>query len=234
MKLYPFYSALSQCYELYGIELDEDIFETYARSAYRRIGNKITKMKIFRATPEKDCDNNWYVQLPCDCEYVEAVTLPFEDAQLTSNKINRIGWLTQTVEEAIESTKKMPNELYIPGKYVKFREIGDKLYFTEPFHLINILYKGSFNDGDGLPLITEKEANAIATYCAYCHFYKQGLSTKDNATIQMAAMLKRDWSQACSAARIPEKINQNEMNEVLDVMASYNRHMFGRTTKPIY
>ena len=33
-KKYPFYTALSQAYELYGVELDEDTFETYAMSAW--------------------------------------------------------------------------------------------------------------------------------------------------------------------------------------------------------
>ena len=40
MEKYKFYSALSHCYETYGVELDEDQFETYAMSAWRKIGNK--------------------------------------------------------------------------------------------------------------------------------------------------------------------------------------------------
>ena len=40
MKKYPMYTALSQLNEFYGIELSEDTFETYALSAYNKIGNK--------------------------------------------------------------------------------------------------------------------------------------------------------------------------------------------------
>jgi len=35
-----FYSAISLTRELFGIELDEDIFETYALTAWNKIGNK--------------------------------------------------------------------------------------------------------------------------------------------------------------------------------------------------
>ena len=45
----------------------------------------------------------------------------------------------------------MPHELYIPGKLVKFKELGDKIYFTEPFAELNLLYKGWYTDEDGFP-----------------------------------------------------------------------------------
>jgi hypothetical protein len=44
MKQYPLYTALTQLYELHGLELDEDTFETYALSAYNKIGNKNYRM----------------------------------------------------------------------------------------------------------------------------------------------------------------------------------------------
>jgi hypothetical protein len=51
----------------------------------------------------------------------------------------------------------MPNELYIPGKYVKYKELGDKIYFTEPFSIVTILYKSLFSGDDGLPYLNNKE-----------------------------------------------------------------------------
>jgi hypothetical protein len=53
------------------------------------------------------------------------------------------------------------------GKYVKYEQVGDKLYFDKPYGLIGILYKGEVLDDDGLPDVNDKEALAIATYVAY-------------------------------------------------------------------
>lgn len=233
MKLYPIYTALTNLSDVHGVELDEDTFLVYAMSAYRRIGNRISKMKLLRARPQKDREFGWYVCIPEDCEAIEVITLPFEDAQITSNVANGVGWFTHPIEQTIEHTKHNHDELYIPGKIIPFNEVGNKIYFTEPYPLVNILYKGSYSDDEGLPFITEKEADAIALYCAYCFYYKKALSTKDNITLQFAQMLYKQWQQAVSQARIPQDISQNEVNQILDVMTSHGRHMFGRTTKPV-
>ena len=74
MEKYKFYSALSHCYETYGVELDEDQFETYAMSAWRKIGNKDYKMYLLKANPICDNEGGWYVCLPCNCNTIEAIT----------------------------------------------------------------------------------------------------------------------------------------------------------------
>jgi hypothetical protein len=55
----------------------------------------------------------------------------------------------------------------MPGKVLKFEQSGDKLYFTHNYGTVNVLYKGVLLDEEGLPQITDKEANAIATYIAW-------------------------------------------------------------------
>lgn len=233
MKKYPFYSALPHCYEMYGVELDEDQFETYAMSAWHKIGNKDYKMYLMHAHPECDPEGGWYVCLPCNCDSVEAITLPFEDAKNITSTENHFGVYSHPIEDDIEFGKRMPNELYIPGKYVKFKELGDRVYFTEPFPMVNILYKGLYADENGLPMLNMREIEAIAAYCAYCHFYKKGLMTKDGSEIQLSQSLKQEWLQLCSRARVSESISQNAMNEILSVMTSFNRGSYGRTYKPI-
>ena len=36
----------------------------------------------------------------------------------------------------------------------------------------------------------------------------------------------------CDAARVPEYVNQNEMDELLETMSSYNKKVHGRSYKP--
>jgi len=86
---------------------------------------------------------------------------------------------TAPIENAVEQAKHMRNELYIPGKFVKYKELGDKIFFTEPYPVVNVLYKGLYADEDGLPFLNEKELNAIAVYCAYAFNYKLGITQRD-------------------------------------------------------
>jgi len=53
------------------------------------------------------------------------------------------------------------------------------LYFTHNYGKINVLYKGVLVDEDGLPELTDKEANALATFVAYTQKYKEGLLTNN-------------------------------------------------------
>lgn len=234
MKKFPFYTALSQAYELYGVELDEDTFETYAMSAWNKIGNRDYKMYLMHAHPEPDPEGGWYVCLPCNCDTIEAVTLPCEDAQETHVNFNNFGVYSHPIEQSIEATKRMPNELYIPGKYVKYKELGDRLYFTNHYPVVNILYKGLYAGEDGLPLLNNKEVEAIAAYCAFVTDFKKGRQTKDAGQIQLAQLEEARWKRLCDAARVSESISQNDMNEILSVMTSFNRSGYGRSYKPIY
>lgn len=230
----PMYTALTQLDEFYGIQLNEDTFETYAMSAYEKIGNKDYKMYRLKAVPECDPDGGWFVCKPCNLDSIEAITLNFESAKETSSISNFAGLYNHNIEQWIESKKRMPNELYIPGKFVKFKELGDRIYFTEPYPEVNILYKGQFVDEQGLPYINEKELNAIVAYCVYVVDNKKARLTKDQATFQIAQLEYQQWQKLCSAARAPIGLSQNSANEILDAMTSWGRHSYGASsTKPV-
>ena len=55
----------------------------------------------------------------------------------------------------------------------------------------------------------------------------------NNALMNQAIQLKRDWASLCDAARIPYHISQNEMNEILDAKTSWNRKVYGKSLKPL-
>ncbi|MDO4465459.1 MAG: hypothetical protein Q4C49_00415 [Bacillota bacterium] len=202
---------MAQANEMYGLELDEDTFETYGMSAWYKIGNKDYRMRITKAVPQADPAGGWYVCMPgaagggeCGCSggsnsedgsdiTIEAITLDFEDAQETSSIMNFPGVYTHPIEQWIEYDKRMPNELYIPGKYVKFKVLGDRIYFTEPYPSVNILYKSLYVDEEGLPFINQKEMEAIAVYCAYAEDMKKARLTKDQGTFQMAQLEFQRW-----------------------------------------
>ena len=87
-------------------------------------------------------------------------------------------------------------------------------------------------DEDDLPMINDKEAVAIADYIAYTVKYKEALRSNNSAIFQMAQTIKRQWLIHCDAARVPEYVNQNEMNDLLEIVSSSNRKVHGRSYKP--
>lgn len=78
------------------------------------------------------------------------------------------------------------------GRYAKYEKVGNKLYFDKDYGVINILYKGIMLDNEGLPYITDKEALAIATYCAMTQLRKTGLSSHNNEILQEYQMLNQE------------------------------------------
>ena len=93
------YTALTQLDEFYGIQLNEDTFETYAMSAYEKIGNKDYKMYRLKAVPECDPDGGWFVCKPCNLDSIEAITLNFESAKETSSISNFAGLYNHNIEQ---------------------------------------------------------------------------------------------------------------------------------------
>lgn len=228
-----FYTAISLLQDMYGIELDEDLFETYALTAWNKIGNKQTRLYRTKLYPTCSPEGGSYVAKPCNLDRIEAITLGYEDAKEIDSLRNYAGSINRPIEEFIESRKRETDSLYLPGKLVHYYEQDDKIYFTEVYSEVNILYKGIYMDEDGLPLLNDKEVLAIATYCAYVHLFKKGLMTKDQATIQLAQILKKEWLRACDQARISDYISQNQMNDILDVMTSWDRKVYNISYKAL-
>ena len=69
---------------LYGLNMDSDIFEELGLIAFNQIGNKRTR--LYKTCLPVECGSN-QVQLPCNCDMIEAVTYGFEDSNYVSNTL---------------------------------------------------------------------------------------------------------------------------------------------------
>lgn len=217
-------------YDLYGIKMDPNKFEEIALTAWHKIGNRQTR--LFRFSTEIQCPGN-YVDLPCNCDIIEAVTYDFEDWNYTTNQTVNGDYASQFIESYIEGRKAFENPLYISGKYAKYERVGDTLYFDKNYGKINILYKGIILDDDALPYINEKEKQAIACFCAYAEKFREGLEKQNANIIQMAEILNQKWLKLCDAARVPVYLNQNDINKILDAKSSWNRKQFNKSYKSV-
>lgn len=221
--------AISLAQMLYDIDInDMDTLIEIGLIAYNFIGNKNTHL-----TSEIVEVVNGKVKLPCKADLVEAITCPhIEDWNYTSNIKNYGDFNTLNVEQYIEAAKHNIDPLYISGRFIKYRREGDYIYVTEPIQEVCVLYHTENLDEDDLPRINDKEAIAIADYIAYTVKYKEALRSNNSAVFQLAQTIKRQWLIHCDAARVPEYVTQNEMNDLLDVMSSANRKVHGRSYKP--
>ena len=230
-NLNDFHYGMTLSNMLYNIDILEEDFEELGLLAWNKIGNKISR--LYKICLDVDPMNN-SVQLPCNCDKVEAVTYGFEDWNYTSNIYSNGDTNSNYTEEYIESRKRFQNPLYQNGKYVKYNQVGDILDLIGKYpDKINILYKGVIVDDNGLPKITDKEAQAIATYIAYVNKFKEGLATNNTVTLNLSQMLSKKWDIECDQARIPDNITQNEMNEILDAKSNWNRKIFNKSYHPI-
>ena len=216
---------------LYGLELEPEQFEELGLTAWNLIGNKT--VRLYNYSADISCDN-LSVQLPCNCDIIEAVTYNHEDWNYSTNKTVNGDYNSQFIEQYIEARKLYQAPLYISGKYAKYERVGDTLYFDKDYGKVNILYKGVILDEDGLPKVNEKEALAIATYIAFATKQKQGWITNNQNIIQLAQYLYQQWLKYCDSARVPLSIDQNTMNQVLDAKSSWNRKVYNKAYKPIY
>ena len=218
-----FHVAISQAQTLYDVEGDLEDLEEIGLIAYKKIGNKNTILMKITLPIIKGV-----VTLPCDVTYVEAITYCGEDFNYTSN-LTYDG--SKETEDFIESQKMFTDNFYLSGKFVKYRQVGNKLYVNEPCGHVNILYHSELESD--LPDLTEAEVDAIALYIAYTLKYKEALKTHNQIILQEATLLERQWKVACDAARVPEHISQNDMDQILNAKTSWERKLFGKSLKPI-
>ena len=223
--------AISLAQMLYDIDInDMDTLIEIGLVAYNFIGNKNTQLKSEIVNVDL---KTGLVKLPCKIDLVEAITYPrAEDWSYTSNTKNYGDFNSLNVEQYIEKSKQSIDPLYISGKFVKYRREGNYIYVNEPVELVCVLYHTEQLDEEDLPLINDKEAIAIADYIAYTVKYKEALRSNNQAVFQMAQTIKKQWLIHCDAARVPEYVNQNEMNDLLEAASSYNRKVYGRSYKP--
>lgn len=228
MNYNDFHYALSLMETMYGITMSEDQFEEIALIGWGLIGNKRVKLYRF-STCVNDCAKG--IQLPCNCSEIESVNTNFEEWSYSTNDTPNGDINSAFVESYIEDRKAFRDPLYASGKFIRYERVGDMLYFDRPYGKVNILYKGLILDEDGLPQITDKEATALATYCAYVSKFKEGLMTNNPNIIQLANSLKQQWNIQCDQARVGVYMSQNEWDKVLDAKTSWNRKIHGKSLK---
>lgn len=227
MEQRNFYAAKSHLYEFYGIDMDNETFETIGLHAWDKINNKAYRFYKYTGKVK-----NMKLELPCNADIVEYVQGDGESVGTTDSVTDLNAYTNSAaIEENIENFNANGSPFYGRGHYVDYTRSGSTLFFTRDNIQVTILYKGIVLDEEALPRINFKEEEAIAKYCAFVDLQKKAMMTKDQATLQLAQYMYQQWNQACAAARTPVYFTQNEMDKVLDVQTSWDRKRYGKSFK---
>lgn len=232
MQYNNFHYAMVLANQMYGVNMQSDDFEELGLIKFNKIGNKRCKLKKVILTVGQD----GITELPCDCDQIEAITYGFEDAMYNSPIYQEGDFASIATEHYIEARKLSRDPYYQSGRYVKYRIVDDQhIQITEAPKgtKVLLLYKQYIMDNEGLPMITDDEALAIATYVASIDYLKRGLKTNNQALITLSKELERKTAIYTDQARIPEYLSQNELNEILDASVSHDRKLYNKSFKPL-
>jgi hypothetical protein len=88
----------------------------------------------------------------------------------------------------------MNEDPYYPyGKYVKYDEGDGVLYFSHDYKNVAVIYHGIIADEEtGLPLLNEKELDAVAAYVGYVAVRKEAIRKRDGALIKFSEIIEKD------------------------------------------
>lgn len=228
MELLNIQTAYGLAETLYGASVTSDDFEELALNAWELINNKHTR--LYSYIGDTECKE---LKLPCNVSVIESVHIPIEDAKVTGPHFNGFDNGGAFTERYVEHFKWNTDPLYSSGKLIKYREEDGTLVFSRDYRGVKVVYHGVIVDEEGLPLVTSKEMRAIAAYVAYMSMYKKSLVNRDVTAFQFAQTLKEDWLRSCNAARVPDHLSLNDMNDILEVRVRWDRKQYGKSLKPI-
>ena len=232
---YDFLAAWALMDEYYPLMMDKDTFLEKAWYGWKQIGNKYSYLHVYEA----DIPNDGIVEIPDNVESIEVVTTNeyFYNTYLGNSKYESIffyrdGSLLKKIADLDKPVfqNELVNRL---GAFINYELHGSNiLHFDKEFagSEICIVYSGIISDEDCNPMITYKEAEAIAHYVAHVDTRRKAFMGDKNAAA-LIQMTKKESDIAIAAARIPEQLNENLMDQVFNIKTSFDRKSYNRNLK---
>lgn len=243
----PYYDFMYGKYllkDLFDITLHEDDYLERAYNIWQDIGNTATALHAIDFT----IDSDRIVKLPCNVELVESVsegkrwldangegwTLFHADTLVTDP--NRFLADAVIKNPGKVQTDNQKSQLHAEGQYLPYELKGVPgsyyLHFDEKFvgSYGVCIYRGICVDDDGNPLLTRKEANAIAYKMAFVDTQKKAFMGNPEAK-QLLGYIKQEAERLMAAAKIAEHLTQNEWNRLLSAKTRHDRKVFWSSYK---
>jgi len=235
----PFLTAKAIANDRCAVSMDEDTFVELGWMAFKELGNVAIINYMYKATVEE----GGITRIPGNVEFIEAVTtmdIPFETLsdsfQIYDSGIPLNTWFFQ--QEMLNATSRnfsvQATNMVSPGEFVGYEWMDKEHIIVTNEHLVGsnvwVLYKGMMVDDQCLPLLTHREAMAVGFRVAFYKTERDLFMGKPSAPV-ILQYVKPESERLLRAASIPEKLNQNMMDNILDAKTSWDRKGFGRSFK---
>ena len=210
------YSGLSKLNTIFQMDVDEDDYLDNALNCLRLIGNTHYVLESFKGTT----DDKGIICLPTDAFEIESVTTGNDD------------WFSS----ALKTSNLRGSGSFLNYEFYYNNPLGSKTRYLilkdYPECEIQIIYKTYQHDEEGLPLVTEKEAEA----CAYYYIYVKTLreSFKGNPmSANLLQLAEKNKNTKILQARSITSLNQNLVNQVGNILHSWDRKRWLRSPKGV-
>lgn len=237
-KLYDYLYSKYTMKTLFDISMPDDDFVENSYMAYRNLGNVATANHAYNATVDENCQ----IDLPCNCEYIDAVTEGYltdadDDLSIVYSNAAEVtittgyNFLTDVINNPSYKRHNLSkSQLHPTGSFVPYeidRTCDTKLLFNEKFvgQPINIIYRGILMDNDHNPLLSIKEVEAIAYKMAFIQTQKKAYKG-DVAAANMLQYIKGEAERKSAAAKIPEYVTQNFIDRLLTAKTRHDRKVY--------
>lgn len=205
----PIFRGLSLIQSLFDETPNEDDYLENALNCLRQIGNNHTNLYGY----SNYTDDKGELCLPVTALSIEYVTDGQED------------WTTWSI-------RGQTSQLYAPGSFISYKFLGDKVVTDYPNEKISVAYRSYKQDEEGLPLITEREAEACAYWWVWVDTRRK-LRKGNGIAGNYLQLATADKNKAVNQARIPERYSQNFMDQLLSIVYSRDRKTYKNGYKPV-
>lgn len=246
-NLYDYLYSKYMMKSLFGISMNDDDFVEDSYFVWRALGNVAIATHSYVAT----VDTNGKIDYPCNCEYINSVTLGGSHSTYDDDLVVLYGNPTQVSittgynflpdvinNPAFKRHNLSRSQLHTPGEFLPYEidasGFDKKISFDNKFvgSQVTCTYRGIMMDQDKNPLLTLKEAEAIAYKMAFLVTQKKAFKG-DQAAAQTLGYIKPESERKAAAAKIPEYLSDNFIDRLLSAKTRHDRKVFYSSYKTI-
>lgn len=224
----------------YGLTIDEYDYIDFAVDALRDI--RYYGTTEYYATCEVDEEGN--IPAPCNAFSIDAVTSLKQGLKQFGSRME-YKLLQEYGTDSFYTARKVADssdwKLGTSGLtkyddrigYISYYLIDSNLIHVGEEHAGNsivVAFTGISVDKEGYPMITRKQANALAVYSGKYMIIKN-LARGNAKQAQLLEFFIAESGRLMQSASLPEDITDNELEELMDAKTSFNRKSFRRPMK---
>lgn len=226
------------CKRLFELEVDFFDMLELVPLILRKTGSMAIRAKLYKGKVK-----DHHLELPCDVYGIKHVSsskpvswyggTEVQSTALVNYRVDQSGNLGAFNPDATQYELVNPVlvNTYVVNKHVFTQPLGPMIPFVNDqnkclrFNFkeidVDVLYVEMLRDDEGFPKVPEKTLEAIAYYM---HYLKVRIDFfKKSATKDQEQTAKGDMEQAVAQARTPSFLSQNEIDDMLNVLTSFNK-----------